>query len=80
MNNLSNVDASRQPPHRAHRAPAIATSACKAKIYHRKRRSERLVYEEVAYLSDELELVELRYEALHARMVLEELFSEGFLP
>jgi hypothetical protein len=80
MNNLSNLDASRQPPHRAHRGPASASSTCKTKIYHRKRRSERLAHEEVTYLSDDLELVELRYEALRARMALEDLFSEGFVP
>jgi hypothetical protein len=79
MNNLSNLDVSRQLPHHAHRGPAMTSSTCKAKIHHRKRRSERVVYQETTYLTDDLELVEIRYEALSARMALEELFCEGFL-
>ena len=75
MNGLSNSEVSRQRPHQAHRVPAMTTSACKAKVQHHKPRSERLAYEQVTYLIDDLELVELRYQALRARMTLEELFS-----
>jgi hypothetical protein len=79
MNNLSNPDVSRQPPHRAHRGPAMSSDTCKAKIQHRKRRIERLAYEEATYHADDLELIEIRYQALRARMALEEVFAEGSL-
>jgi hypothetical protein len=76
MNGL-NPEVSRRRPHQAHRVPAMTTTACTTKVQHRKRRSERLAYEEVIWIED-LELLELRYQALRARMTLEELFSDGF--
>jgi hypothetical protein len=77
MNNLSNSEVTRQPPHRAHRGATIVSSHCSARMQHRKERSESATPERATSLNDELELVEIRYQALRARMAMEELFSEG---
>jgi hypothetical protein len=77
MNNLSSSGLTRQPTHRTHRGAAIVSSQCSARLHHRKERAEA-IHEEITYLNQDLELVEVRYQALRARMVLEELFCEGF--
>jgi hypothetical protein len=78
MNNLLNSEATHPPRHRLHRGANMISSSCSARTSHRKGRLERAMYEDVTCLNDELELVEIRYQALRARMVLEELFSQGF--
>lgn len=80
MNNLSNSPASRQLPHRAHRATPTLSSHCSERLLHRRERPIGMRYEDLTCLSDDLELVEIRYQALRARMVLEDLFSEGTDP
>jgi len=78
MNNLLNSEAAHLLRHRLHRGASMISSSCSARISHRKGRLERAMYEHITCLNEDLELVEIRYQALRARMVLEELFSEGF--
>jgi hypothetical protein len=78
MNNLLNSEPTHPSWHRLHRGAIMISSSCSARISHRRERLERVLYEDITCLNDDLELVEIRYQALRARMVLEELFSEGF--
>jgi hypothetical protein len=75
METLLNSDISR-PQHRAHRVPALRSRNCSDSVGRRKQRST--APREVAFtIDDQLELIEMRYQALRARMILEELFAEG---
>jgi hypothetical protein len=78
MTNLWNSEATHSPRHRSHRGTAVVSGSCSARMSHRRERLEPTAAEEITCLNEELELVEFRYQALRARMVLEELFSEGF--